>query len=93
LSYFLFRKKTSAQSHAGFKTDIENYAQSLQLPTLAVGIARGDSLIFFHGIGAASPATREPIISDHIFTVASVTKSFTSVALQQLEAEGKNITQ
>lgn len=80
---------TNAQSYTGFKTDIDNYAQSLRLPTLAIGVARGDSLIFFHSIGTASPDVQVPITSDHIFTVASVTKSFTSVALQQLEAEGK----
>ncbi|MCU7551403.1 beta-lactamase family protein [Chitinophagaceae bacterium LB-8] len=78
-----------AQSYDAFKIDVENYAQSLKLPTLAIGVARGDSLIFFNGIGSASSESQVPITSDHIFTVASVTKSFTSVVLQQLEAEGK----
>lgn len=80
---------TNAQSYVAFKRDVENYAQLLKLPTLAVGVARGDSLIFFNGIGSASSETQVPITSDHIFTIASVTKSFTSVVLQQLEAEGK----
>lgn len=80
---------TKAQSYVGFKTDVENYARSLKLPTLAIGVARGDSLIFYNGIGSASSETQVPITSDHIFTIASVTKSFTSVVLQQLEAERK----
>lgn len=80
---------TNAQLDNDFKTDIEKLAQSLKLPTLAVGVAKGDSLIFFDGIGSASTETEVLITADHIFGVASVTKSFTSVVLQQLEAEGK----
>ena len=85
----LILQAAKTQSYPEFKNDIENYAHSLKLPTLAVGVARGDSLIFFDGIGSASPGTQMTITSDHIFTVSSVTKSFTSVVLQQLEAEGK----
>ncbi len=85
----LIVQTAKAQTHAGFKTDIEDYARSLKLPTLAIGVAKGDSLIFFHAMGAASPETQKPITPDHIFAIASVTKSFTSVVLQQLEAEGK----
>jgi CubicO group peptidase (beta-lactamase class C family) len=80
---------TNAQTNNTFKTDIENLAQSLKLPTLAVGVAKGDSLIFFEGIGSASVETKIHITADHIFGIASVTKSFTSIVLQQLEAEGK----
>lgn len=78
-----------AQRNNAFKTEIEQLARSLKLPTLAVGVARGDSLLFFDGIGSASTETDFPIMADHIFGIASVTKSFTSVVLQQLEAEGK----
>jgi CubicO group peptidase (beta-lactamase class C family) len=78
-----------AQSYLDFEADVERYAQLLKLPTLAVGVARGDSLIFFNGIGSASSEIQVPITPDHIFPIASVTKSFTSVVLQQLEAEEK----
>jgi CubicO group peptidase (beta-lactamase class C family) len=78
-----------AQSYVGFKTDIENYAQSLGLPTLVVAVAKADSLIFFKGIGSTKTDTPMPITPDDIFAIASVTKTFTSVLLQQLEAEGR----
>tara|TARA_R110002167_G_scaffold29771_4_gene99098 strand:+ start:480 stop:2105 length:1626 start_codon:yes stop_codon:yes gene_type:complete len=78
-----------AQTYVGFRADIENYAQSLQLPTLVVAVADADSLIFFKGIGSAKTETQVPITPDNIFSIASVTKSFTSVLLQQLEAEGR----
>lgn len=86
---FLLLQNLKAQSHISFDRDVEKYARILRLPTLAVGVAKGDSLIFFKGIGSASSETQVPITCDHIFPVASVTKSFTSVVLQQFEAEGK----
>jgi CubicO group peptidase (beta-lactamase class C family) len=61
----------------------------LHLPGLAVGVALGDSLIFFKGMGTANPSTNEPLTADHIFPIASVTKSFTAIALKQMEGEGK----
>ncbi|GAA0549495.1 serine hydrolase domain-containing protein [Chitinophaga japonensis] len=74
---------------SSFGRDIENYYKLLQLPALAVGVALGDSLIFFRGMGAANALTKEPVTADHIFPIASVTKTFTAVALKQMEGEGK----
>lgn len=72
-----------------FARDVENYCRLLQLPSLAVGVARGDSLVFFKGIGTANSLTKEPLTADHISPIASVTKAFTAVALKQMEGEGK----
>ena len=72
-----------------FSKDIEDYYRLLHLPGLVVGIALGDNLIFFKGMGTANPLTKELLTADHIFPIASVTKSFTAVALKQMEGEGK----
>jgi len=72
-----------------FGNDIDDYARLVHLPAMAIGIAKGDSLIFFKTIGVANPKTSAPITKDHIFPIASLTKSFTAVALKQLEGEGK----
>lgn len=72
-----------------FGSSIADYYQLLQLPALVVGVALGDSLIFFKSMGAANPSTKEPLTADHIFPIASVTKTFTAVALKQMEGEGK----
>lgn len=74
---------------SSFSKSIEDYCQMLHLPALAVGVALGDSLIFFKGMGIASSLTKEVITGDHIFPIASVTKTFTAVALKQMEGEGK----
>lgn len=72
-----------------FEKDIENYAKSINLPGVAVGVVKNGKLTFFKAIGKADSARTENITADHIFGIASVTKSFTSVLLQKMEAEGK----
>lgn len=74
---------------SSFRNSIEAYCHLLQLPGLVVGVALGDSLIFFKGMGTANSSAKEPFTADHIFPIASVTKSFTAVALKQMEGEGK----
>ena len=85
----LVSKSSQAQTLNSFKNDVERYAHRLKLPTLAVGVAHGDSLIFFTSVGSATLEAGTSITPDHIFSIASLTKSFTSVVMQQLEGEGK----
>ncbi|WP_158640651.1 serine hydrolase domain-containing protein [Anseongella ginsenosidimutans] len=72
-----------------FEKDIDDYARLLRLPSLAIGVARGDSLVFFKGAGTPNSLCKESLTPDHIFPIASITKSFTAVALKQMEGEGK----
>ena len=51
---------------------------------LAVGVVRGGSLDFFHAHGVADVASGEPITADTVFRVASITKTFTTIAVLQL---------
>lgn len=84
LTHFL-----SAQDYNTFSKDIQTYTQLLKIPAMAIGVAKGDSLIYFKGIGYANPDTKESVNADHIFVISSLTKSMTSVMMQQMEAEGK----
>lgn len=79
----------SLNDTSSFSNNIEEYYQLLHLPGLVVGVALGDSLIFFKSMGTANPSTNKPLTEDHIFPIASLTKSFTGVALKQMEGEGK----
>src|SRR3546814_1150328 len=65
------------------------YCQLLRLPALAVGVARGDSLVFFKGVGTMGSPKDEPITADHAFPVAEVAETFTAIVLKQMEKEGK----
>jgi len=46
-----------------------------------VGVARRDDLIYFKGLGYADLEKRTPITPNTVFWIASVTKTFTAVAL------------
>jgi len=55
---------------------------------LAVGVVRDGSLAWFRGHGVADAATGTPISEDTVFRVASITKTFTAVAVMQLQERG-----
>src|SRR5918995_3766532 len=55
---------------------------------LAVGVVRGGSLEWFHGHGVADIATGTPVTEDTVFRVASITKTFTAIAVMQLWEQG-----
>jgi CubicO group peptidase (beta-lactamase class C family) len=55
---------------------------------LALGVVRNGSLVFFHGHGMADIASRTPITEDTGFRIASISKTFTAVAVMQLWEQG-----
>ena len=55
---------------------------------LALGVVRNGSLEFFHAHGEANIATHTPITPDTVFRVASITKTFTAIAVMQLWEQG-----
>ena len=54
----------------------------------ALGVVRDGSLKFFSGHGVADAASNAPIAEDTIFRVASITKTFTAIAVMQLWEQG-----
>jgi CubicO group peptidase (beta-lactamase class C family) len=55
---------------------------------LAVGVVRDGSLEFFHGHGLADIVSKTPVTEDTAFRIASVTKTFTAIAVMQLWEQG-----
>ena len=55
---------------------------------MALGVIRNGGLDFFHGHGVADIASNTPITEDTIFRIASITKTFTAIAVMQLWEEG-----
>ena len=55
---------------------------------LAVGIVRDGGLAAFRGHGLADIRTATPITEDTTFRVASITKTFTAIAVMQLRERG-----
>jgi CubicO group peptidase (beta-lactamase class C family) len=55
---------------------------------LALGVVRDGHLAFFHGHGLADVASNTPITEDTVFRIASITKTFTAIAVMQLWEQG-----
>jgi CubicO group peptidase (beta-lactamase class C family) len=55
---------------------------------LAVGVVRNGSLEFFQGHGLANIESNTPITEDTVFRIASITKTFTAIAVMQLWEQG-----
>jgi CubicO group peptidase (beta-lactamase class C family) len=56
---------------------------------MAVGIVRDGRLDAFHGHGCADLETKRPITPDTLFRIASITKTFTAIAVMQLVERGR----
>ena len=63
--------------------------EAAQLPGAVVGIMRAGKLAHLEAVGIRDPATREPLKTDAIFSVASMTKPMTSTAVMLLVEEGR----
>ncbi len=55
---------------------------------MAVGVVRDGGLEFFLGHGLADIASNTPITQDTVFRIASITKTFTAIAVMQLWERG-----
>ena len=55
---------------------------------LTIGVVRDDRLEFFSAHGLADIAARRPVAEDTGLRVASITKTFTAIAVMQLVEQG-----
>jgi CubicO group peptidase (beta-lactamase class C family) len=55
---------------------------------MAVGVVRNGRLEFFRAYGVADIASNTPVTEDTIFRIASITKTFTAIAVMQLWEQG-----
>ncbi|MEN8156155.1 MAG: serine hydrolase domain-containing protein [Bacteroidota bacterium] len=67
----------------------EDCATENRLPGVAFGLVAGDSLVFSGGVGSISIESGEPVTTKSLFRIASMTKSFTAMAILQLCDEEK----
>ena len=54
----------------------------------ALGVVRNGSLEFFYGHGVADVGSKRPVAEDTVFRIASITKTFTAIAVMQLWEQG-----
>jgi CubicO group peptidase (beta-lactamase class C family) len=68
-----------------FKAEIEKG----RIPGVVLAVARRGKLAYFEAIGAIDPATKAPMTTDALFSLASMTKPMVSVGIMMLHEEGK----
>ncbi len=73
----------------GFDTFVQSAMQQLQVPGAAVGVMVDGKVVLAKGYGVRGVKERQPVTTETLFAVGSVTKSFTATALATLVAEGK----
>lgn len=87
----LYRLTSEAQSDApdfeAIDAFVETHANNANLPGLALGIVHNDQIVHLQSFGIADPSGRE-ITAQTPFKLASVTKSFTALAIMQLVEAG-----
>jgi CubicO group peptidase (beta-lactamase class C family) len=59
------------------------------LPGVVYGLVVDDTLVFSGGFGTIDTETGEPVSEQSLFRIASMTKSFTAMAILRLRDEGK----
>jgi len=64
-------------------------AANHHLPGVAYGVVADDSLVFFGGYGNTSLETGTAVTEHSLFRIASMSKSFTAMAILKLRDEGK----
>jgi CubicO group peptidase (beta-lactamase class C family) len=67
----------------------QTHLEKQQLPGLAVGVVLGDELVYGHGFGVRDVASKAAVDVDTVFRIASLTKSFTAMAILKLRDEGR----
>jgi serine-type D-Ala-D-Ala carboxypeptidase/endopeptidase len=67
----------------------EAFAREQHVPGLIYGVVREGKLVHCKAVGVSNVATQEPVTIDTVFRIASMTKSFTALAVLKLRDAGK----
>lgn len=77
----------------GVLEDFESYAHKImdqyQIPGVSIGINKNGERFYYQGFGFRDKEKGLPVTPDTVFGIASITKSFTCVAIMQLQESGK----
>jgi D-alanyl-D-alanine carboxypeptidase len=65
------------------------FVKDKRLPGAAVGVVHGDELVWSAGVGFVDVASRRAPDASSLYRIASITKTFTGVAIMQLRDAGR----
>jgi CubicO group peptidase (beta-lactamase class C family) len=73
--------------------EIETFLQSLidtgSIPGIAIAITSGEDVVYSKGFGVINIETKVKLEPQHVFHIASISKTFTATAVMQLYEKGK----
>jgi CubicO group peptidase (beta-lactamase class C family) len=88
MSSALTGARTAASHDIDIGTRVRGILNRWPCPGLAVGVVRDGALEDFYGHGVSDIASKTPVTEDTVFRVASITKTFTAIAVLQLCEQG-----
>lgn len=88
LSLPLFAQKSEID-YAALDAYIKKSMKEHQLPGLAIGIVKGEDVVFQNGYGLRKEGETAPVTTNSMFAIASISKAFSASCLGILEADGK----
>jgi CubicO group peptidase (beta-lactamase class C family) len=69
--------------------EIQNIMQQLEVAGLSVAVVKNNKLIYTKAFGYKDLDTKIPLASNHLFRIASISKSFSATAVMKLVEKGK----
>lgn len=72
----------------GFDEYVEQVRQDWEVPGVAVGIVRGDEMVYAKGYGLRDVNSGLPVTENTLFAIGSTTKAMTAVTVCQLVDDG-----
>lgn len=82
------QRSLPALGHLEMKARVDEILNRRPAVGLALGVVRDGCLEFFYGHGVANITSNTPITEDTVFRIASITKTFTAIAVMQLWEQG-----
>jgi CubicO group peptidase (beta-lactamase class C family) len=81
-------RRPDVHDEQGLRASVDDVLGRWPSVGCAIGVVRDGRLAFFHGHGAADIPSARPVTADTVFRIASITKTFTAVAVMQLWERG-----
>lgn len=78
-----------AKNMAPFEKEANQLIEKEQIPGVSLALNESGSTIYEQGFGYRNVEQQLPVTTDTIFGIASMSKSFTCVAIMQLQEKGK----
>ncbi len=79
----------SGEKWSGFEAYVEQRMNKENIAGAAIAVSQHGNTIYQKGFGVTNIETKQPVTPETVFGIASVTKSFTALAVMMLAEEGK----